>query len=128
MSAPRPIMAKGMAASLPLDLVLEIIQSLPRPLLARLAARIVERLDELDGDPDLEDDDPAGQADEDGINTGVPVVIEHGMSLEGPGCPWSDPGEMDCRELLRPIYDGEDQTVVIIPAPAGIAPYRFPAT
>jgi hypothetical protein len=94
-------------------------------LLARLVERAIECLDDMEPDPDLEDDDPAGQMDEDGINTGVPVVVEHCLSLHGPGCPWSDAGEMDCRGLLRPTYDGEDQSVVILPAPAGIKPYRF---
>lgn len=37
-----------------------VIPSLPRPLLCRLVARAIEHLDEMDGDPDLEDDDPAG--------------------------------------------------------------------
>lgn len=53
----------------PLDIVLSAIPSLPRAELARIAERMIDRLDELDGDPDLEDDDPAGQCDEDGVNT-----------------------------------------------------------
>ncbi|WP_324748799.1 hypothetical protein SH591_08760 [Sphingomonas sp. LY54] len=44
----------------PLDALLAAIPSLPRPVLARLVARSIERMDEMDGDPDLEDDDPAG--------------------------------------------------------------------
>lgn len=39
----------------PLDVALNIIPSLPRPLLSRLVARAIERLDEIDGDPDMED-------------------------------------------------------------------------
>lgn len=109
----------------PLDLVLSLIPSLPRALLSRLVERAIECLDDMDGDPDIEDDDPAGQADEDGINTGIPIVVEHGQSLYGPGCPWSDPGELGCRTMLRPTYDGEDQTSIVLPAPAGIEPYRF---
>ena len=46
-------------------------------------------LDVVDGDPDLEDDDPAGQCDEDGINTTL------GMFGDGPGCSLSDPEEDD---------------------------------
>jgi hypothetical protein len=38
----------------PLDSLLAVLPSLPRPLLARLTARLIDRLDELDGDPDLE--------------------------------------------------------------------------
>ena len=47
--------AQGGAQALPT--LLSVIPSLPRPVLARLTARMIERLDELDGDPDLEDDD-----------------------------------------------------------------------
>ena len=43
-----------------LDLLLAALPSFPRPVLSRLTARMIERLDELSGDPDLEDDDPGG--------------------------------------------------------------------
>jgi hypothetical protein len=61
---------------------------------------LLARLDDIDGDPDLEegdghedddpaeDDDPSGQCDEDGINT-----FFIGRWNEGPGCQISDPGE-----------------------------------
>lgn len=39
----------------PLDALLAALPSLPRPILARLTARMIERLDEIDGDPDLEE-------------------------------------------------------------------------
>lgn len=42
------------AATHPLDTLLDAIPSLPRPLLERLAERMIERLDELDGDADWE--------------------------------------------------------------------------
>lgn len=48
----------GGAKALPFDLALSIIPSLPRPLLARFVARAIERMDAMDPDPDLEDDDP----------------------------------------------------------------------
>lgn len=48
----------------PLDVLLASVPSLPRAILARLTARMIERLDELDGDPELEDDDPAGADDD----------------------------------------------------------------
>lgn len=51
---------------------------------------LIDVLDALGGDPDLEDDDPAGQADEDGINTGSNVFCSHGQSFAGPGCVISD--------------------------------------
>lgn len=48
----------------------------------------IELLDAMDGDPDLEEDDPPGQCDEDGINTGCGQMgFEH---LTGPGCVISD--------------------------------------
>lgn len=48
----------------PLDVLLASVPSLPRAILARLTARMIERLDELDGDPEMEDDDPAGADDD----------------------------------------------------------------
>lgn len=39
----------------PLDALLAVLPSMPRPILTRLTARLIERLDELDGDPDLEE-------------------------------------------------------------------------
>lgn len=45
-------------ASPPLDALLSAIPSLPRPVLRHIAERAIERLDEIDGDADLEDDDP----------------------------------------------------------------------
>ena len=46
----------GASASptIPPDLILSAIPSLPRPILSRLTARMIDRMDELDGDPDLE--------------------------------------------------------------------------
>lgn len=39
----------------PLDMLLSALPSLPRPLLARLTTRLIDRLDEIDGDPDASD-------------------------------------------------------------------------
>lgn len=60
---------------------------------------LIDVLDTLGGDPDLEDDYPAGQCDEDGINTGSPIVWKHGQSFNGPGCVIADE---DC-ELITQI-------------------------
>jgi len=51
-----------------------------------------------------EDDDPASQCDEDGVNTA------HHFLTAGPGCDISDAGEPDARQLgkLRPRDDGTD--------------------
>ena len=42
-------------AMLNLGAMLATIPSLPRPILDRLVARMIDRLDEMDGDDDLED-------------------------------------------------------------------------
>ena len=66
---------------------------LDRPALEYIAQAGIDRLDDIDGDADLEDDDPAGQSDEDGVNTGSGLFALHGRSHDGPGCPISDAGE-----------------------------------
>lgn len=65
---------------------------LDRPALEVLAQAAIDRLDDMDGDPDLEDDDPAGQCDEDGVNCGDGVFYRHGAPHDGPGCPIGDTG------------------------------------
>lgn len=106
----------------PLDVVLSVIPSLPRPLLARLIERAIERLDEMEPDPDVElngdeTDHSGGEDDRDPLHC-------HDIYMAA-GCPISDPGEMSCRGMLQPTYDGEDQTVVILPAPKGVKPTRW---
>lgn len=58
--------------AVPLDVLLASVPSLPRALLSRLTARMIERLDELDGDTDLEPDDTdccaAGDDDPGGVS------------------------------------------------------------
>ena len=84
----------GEPKRLPLTAVLSAIPSYPRPAIERLVARMIEHLDDEDGDPDLEDDDPNGQCDEDGFNTGPAAVFLHGTSwVSGAGCPIGDGGE-----------------------------------
>jgi hypothetical protein len=51
----------------PLDVLLASVPSLPRAILARLTARMIERLDELDGDTDLEPETECGAAGNDMI-------------------------------------------------------------
>jgi len=43
--------------SVPLATMLAAIPSLPRPVLSRLVQQLIDRLDDLDGDADLEPDD-----------------------------------------------------------------------
>lgn len=79
------------ATTLPLGLISQAIPKLRRTDLVALTERLIDRLDELDGDPDEEDDDPAGQCDEDGINTiGHGSYGMRGATYGGPGCPISD--------------------------------------
>jgi hypothetical protein len=82
------ILRYGDPASLPLDVLLSSIPSLPRPALDRLAQRAIDRLDELDGDPDLE-----LNGDEQDHNFAEDDFCDH--RWDGPGCPVSDPGEPD---------------------------------
>lgn len=102
---------------LPLSLIAQAIPRLSRHDLAALADRMIDHLDQMDGDPDqedatdLEDDwtfsaqatgylagpgcpiaDAGGQCDEDGINTsnGMPYLHGNGYNYRGPGCTISD--------------------------------------
>ncbi|GFZ85184.1 MULTISPECIES: hypothetical protein [Sphingobium] len=68
---------------------------LDRPALEAVAQAAIDRLDDIDGDPDFEDDDPAGQSDEDGVNTGNGLFSLHGRGFDGPGCPIADSGEQE---------------------------------
>lgn len=73
---------------MPLNVALAVIPSLPRPLLARLVTRAIERLDEIDGDPDVEDD-----TDDCGQDEGEPDFRKHRRYRRdqyGPGCIISD--------------------------------------
>lgn len=102
-----------------LAVALAVIPTLPRPLLDRLTARMIERLDELAGDTDVEPngDELDGTLGEDefkrpGCNTGI---------WGGPGCPISEPdvgqddfGEPDNEDYADEVYDtlpeyGSDQ-------------------
>lgn len=49
----------------PLDVLLASVPSPPRALLSRLTARMIDRMDELDGDADMETDEDCCAAGED---------------------------------------------------------------
>lgn len=49
----------------PLDVLLASVPSLPRAILARLTARMIDRMDALDGDPDLEPEEDCCAAGDD---------------------------------------------------------------
>lgn len=65
------------------------IPSLPRAELARLTERLIDRMDEIDGDTDVEanGDEFDGTAGEDDF------IHQNAKWLGYPGCPVSDPGE-----------------------------------
>lgn len=64
----------GRASALPIALA--IVPSLPRPFLKRLIERAIDHLDELDGDPDLEDaDDGRCMAGDDGMFSGAVISL-----------------------------------------------------
>lgn len=82
----------GRSSVLPLPAVLASIPSFPRPVIERLVARMIEHLDEQDGDPDLED---GTDAEDEGLS---PWAMHYGPQ-RGAGCPVSDAGERDNRHL-----------------------------
>ena len=79
------------ATTLPLDTLLSAIPSLPRAMLARLTEQMIDRLDEIDGDTDVElngnelDEHDAEDAFSDHYGRG-----ERGIYAM-PGCAISDP-------------------------------------
>jgi len=86
-------MATHISEALPLDYMLSALPSLPRPLLARLTERLIDRLNELDGDPETEEDDHGEEDDWGGGNS-------------------EDEGEQDNRRDARPVYE-IDQRILI---------------
>jgi hypothetical protein len=75
-------LAPGMAPAAPL---LRLLSRFDRQKVEAFAEISIALLDLIDPDSDLEDDDPAGQCDEDGINTD----LERAFS-GSPGCAISD--------------------------------------
>lgn len=78
--------------------LLAAIPSLPRAELARLTERLIDRMDEMDGDPDLEPEQDVDDAHDDGCGP----VHKHGLTFWGAA--EDDPG----RDYI-PIY-GNDQS------------------
>ena len=72
-----------------LEGMLAAIPSLPRPELARLVQHAIDRMDDIDGDPDLE-------LNGDGADGSMGECDFHDQNANWaglPGCPISDPGE-----------------------------------
>ena len=80
--------ARAIGSHLPLNVALAIVPTLPRPILSRLVARAIERLDELDGDADLEpevteqDDEPEMDDEPEEDDHGGGNVEDEGESVE----------------------------------------------
>ena len=104
----------GGASALPLDAALAILPSLPRPVLSRLVTRMIERLDQIDGDTEGEEDD-----EDCGHDEGEPDYRRPHWRLRkwaGPGCRISDEdhgseenGEVE-EGRIHPVY-GIDQSL-----------------
>lgn len=107
------------ATSLVTNNLSRFLARLDRPALEAVAQAAIDRLDDLDPDPELEDDDPVGQCDEDGVNTGDGIFYLHGVDHRGPGCPIADSGmgDYDDDGMGRAEY-GSDQTRMISAAPS----------
>lgn len=76
-----------------LEGMLAVIPSMPRPALARLVQRAIDRMDDLDGDPDFE---PCGD-ELDSNNAEDEALALSAMQFrldqhQGAGCPVADPG------------------------------------
>jgi hypothetical protein len=69
----------------PLDVLLASVPSLPRPILARLTARMIDRLDELDGDADDEPEEDRCDAGDDEIAAGVAPAFRSWPMRSRPG-------------------------------------------
>lgn len=91
------------AERLPADIALALIPSLPRAHLERLVQQLVDRMDDADGDSDVEangDELDGGNAEDD-----FGVLANW---LHGPGCPISDPANDDDREDDRCDWERSD--------------------
>lgn len=85
--------------------LLRALAATNRPALERMIAISIDILDALDPDPDLEDDDPAGQCDEDELNILPPRNVLNRRILDGAGCVLSD-DDMD--EVYQPLLATPD--------------------
>jgi hypothetical protein len=91
------------------DAALAMLPSLPRPLLSRLVTRMIQRLDEIDGDPDCDEDDA-----EDAF--GFSGLAQRIAAESGPGCPIADVGEEHDHGGGGVCDEGEAEEGRVIPA------------
>lgn len=90
--------------------MLSAIPSLPRPVLARLTDEMIQRLDEIDGDSDLElnGDELDGTGGEDDFIERYGANMGGGWS--GPGCPISDP-DVSVDDQGEAVDEGEPDEI-----------------
>lgn len=86
-----PLDLRGIARGVPDVDLLRALAATNRPALERMIAISIDILDALDPDPDIEEDDPCGAADEDEYNT-VSPADSFRRADHGPGCIISDEG------------------------------------
>ena len=85
-----------------LEGMLAVIPSLPRPALARLVQHAIDRMDDIDGDPDFgpDGDELDGSMAEDDFHP------QNANWMGFPGCPLSDPAEDDDQDYCVAGDDG----------------------
>ncbi|WP_380789365.1 hypothetical protein [Sphingobium xenophagum] len=90
------------AAGGSLEGMLAVIPSMPRPALARLVQQAIDRMDDLDGDPDLgpDGDELDGSMGEDDFHP------QNANWLGYAGCPVADPEEDDTVDRCLAGDDG----------------------
>ena len=98
---------RAIGSHLPLNVALAILPTLPRPYLARLVAHAIDRLDEIDGDTDLEpevteqDDEPEIDDEPEEDDHGGGNVEDEGENVEAEdaaGC-----GDYEIDQSLGPL-------------------------
>ncbi len=94
-----------MTALAPLAVALSVIPSLPRPALAELVTVAIDRLDEIDGDPDEED---ATDLEDEGLSD----FVRDYASQAGPGCVTSDVGGGSVEDEGEAINECERQQMI----------------
>ncbi|MEJ7926371.1 hypothetical protein WG908_06310 [Sphingobium sp. AN641] len=82
--------------------MLAVIPSLPRPALARLVQHAIDRIDNIDGDPDVE---PDGE-ELDGLLGEDDFHPQNALWLGYAGCPIADPDEDDSEDRCMAGDDG----------------------
>ena len=96
------------ALPVPLSAILSALPSLPRPVLQRLTARMIERLDEIDGNADDEDggEDSCSAFEDQGSGFLTPAHLAIPNDPDGDAEMWEQPpewpGKADQRAVLAP--------------------------